>query len=300
MKFSFGLLVILIIGVVLVSGCISTPPITSPATMPPSLDVYGELTEFVQGDDVVTFRIQPDFVNYELNDTYVEVDVNANARGLQNISYPIEGNDYAFYFVKTQDGSWDVSISEDFAEYMEKGKVYHEKDLSRDEMTTTGEAVNGTAQIFTTIIQTDQETELEIQLTNNQDVDITYRITEANIVNEEASQWYGNWWNLPPYEERLKNAIIDDCDVSFDSSEYTLPSGESEILTFTVNCPSGIDISRDYETCDNYEERRNCRTLTADRTDNLMLWGTIEFTDELGNVHTFPEKGILKQFLEIE
>ena len=30
-----------------------------------------------------------------------------------------------------------------------------------------------------------------------------------------------------------------------------------------------------------------------------MLWGKIEFIDELGNEHIFPEKGILKQFLAI-
>ena len=219
------------------------------------------------------------------------------------------GNNYVFHLWKLfeKEGSWDrMTISENLTEYQQNGASYHENDLVRDQMTTTEDGKTElepgqqlAVRIIPTIISAGKPTELKISLINKQDNKIRYKIKDAKIVNEQASQWYGPWWQLSPYEERLKNAVIDECIVSFNPSESTISSHSTEILTFMVDCPVGIDITRSYDICDNYEERRNCRTETAGRTDNLMLWGEIEYTDELGNVHIFPEKGVLKQSLEI-
>jgi len=284
---------------------IKTPPITYPK-FPPSLNVYGKLVDFSQTDKLMIFKIQSEIVNWELTDRYLEVESN-----LTDVDVT-KGNNYVFYFMKLseKEGPWDrVTISKDLTEYKQRGKRYHENDLTIDQMTITEggggregelkpEPVRGMRIIPTTIIA-GEPTELKILLINKQDNDIKYKITDAKIVNEQASQWYGSWWQLPPYEERLKNAIIDECDVNFDSSESIIPAGSNKTLTFTVYCPEGTNITKTYEICDDYKERRNCRIETADRTDNLMLWGKIEFVDELGNEHIFPGKGILKQFLAI-
>lgn len=337
-----------------------TPPLTTPTKAPPSLNFYGKLIDYSQSDSLTIFKIQSEIVNWELNNTYLEIEskpellynftydylrcieqkwfpteqecknhfyqennLSAKCRGITEISEKglfyvkcdvkfelIEGNNYVFYFMKLFENEmyWNrVTISENLTEYKQNGAVYHENDLAIDQMTTTeggeGELEPGqqrAVRIIPTTINTGELTELKILLINKQNNDIKYKIKDAKIVNEEASQWYGSWWQLPPYEERLENAIIDECSVSFDSSEYTISADSTKTLTFTVNCPEDIDITKTYEICNNYEERRNCRIETANRTDNLMLWGEIEFTDELGNIHIFPEKGIFKQSLGIK
>lgn len=305
------LIAVLLIGVVLIGGCTGYIPPIKPMEQP-SMNVYGKLVDYSQ-NDLTVFKIQSEIVNWGLNSTELEVKANiSELRGegdLQVTDLEI-GNNYAFYFMKTslKEGPWDrLEISENLTEYKQRGKRYHKYDLARDQMITTeggeGELEPGqgrAVRIFPTAIVAGEPTELKILLINKQDNDIPYVIKDVKIVNEEASQWSGSRWQLPPYEERLRNAVIEECDVSFDSSESTILAGLTKTLTFTVNCPEGVDITKTYEICDDYEERKNCRTETADRTDNLMLWGEIEFTDELGNKHAFPEKGILKQFLEIE
>lgn len=309
MKSKFLILVLIVI-IVLIGGyfyltkpTIYTPPLTTSPKASPSLNVYGKLVDYSQ-NDLTVFKIQTEIVNWELNNTYLEVQTNVTDVDVTR------GNDYAFYFMKLseKEGPWDrVTISENLTEYRERGKPYHKNDLARDQLTTTegGEGElepqqTRVVRIIPTTIVAGEPTELKILLINKQDNDIVYRIKNAKIVNEQASQWYGNWWQLPPYEERLENAIIDECSVSFDSSESIISAGSTRTLRFIVNCPEGVDITKSYEICDNYEERRNCRTETANRTDNLTLWGEIEFVDELGNIHIFPEKGVLKQFLEIK
>jgi DNA-binding transcriptional MerR regulator len=230
----------------------------------------------------------------------------------------IEGNKYVFYFYprKISDEMelnekelWTgLRISENLTEYKQERISYHKNDLIIDPLLTTEKGDDGelepgqmrSERIIPTDVIMGELTELKILLINKQDNDIKYRITNAKMVNEQASQWYGSSWQLPPYEERLRNATINECSISFDSSQSIILAGSTKTLTFMVNCPEVVDITKNYEICDNYEERRNCRIETANRTDNLnylMLWGEIEFVDELGNTHTFPENGVLKQFL---
>ena len=226
-----------------------------------------------------------------------------------SVSELSKGKNYVFYFHKIdKNAPWTLSkVSENLTEYKQRGKTYHENDLAIRQMTTTiggkeeqelepGEV--RTVRIIPTTIIAGEPTELKILLINKQDNDIKYKITDAKIVNEQASQWYGYWWQLPPYEERLRNAIIDECSVNFDSSQSTISTNSTKRLIFIVTCPEAVNVTKSYEICDDYEERRNCRIETANRND-LMLWGEIEFIDELGNEHIFPEKGILKQNLVI-
>ena len=265
-KIKIGIIAVVVIGIIIMGlwiwqtpqeEQIVTPPEIYPKT-PPSLNVYGKLVDFSQTDKLMIFKIQSEIVNWELNNTYLEVESN-----LTDVNVT-EGNSYVFYFMKLseKEGPWDrVTISKNLTEYKQRGKRYHENDLAIDQMTITEgrggegelepEQVRGIRIIPTTIIA-GEPTELKILLINKQDNDIKYKITDAKI---------------------------DECDVNFDSSESIVPAGSNKILTFTVYCPEGTNITK--------------------TTDNLMLWGKIEFIDELGNEHIFPEKGILKQFLAI-
>ncbi len=194
---------------------------------------------------------------------------------------------------------YDFLISEDLEKYKQECASHHDKDLIRDQMTLSKEYESGAASIFYHIINTSEEAELQIKLINKQDNYIKYKIKDAKILNEEASQWYGHWWQLPPYEQRISDSEIDECVVSFDVSEKIIPADSEQILTFSVLCSDDMVLEKSYEICEWYDENRNCTNKIA-KTDNFILWGEIEFTDELDNTHIFPDQGILKQHIMIE
>lgn len=233
---------------------------------------------------------------------------------LANSSFFAKNEKYMFYFHKSpEEKIWKINIEKDDDGVRKQCSTFHERDLMVNQMIETiepkGEKIQSSdplqsqtmaVEIITTKIESGKPTELKVGLINKQNNEISFRIKAAKLVNEQASQWYGYWYQLPPYEERLKNAVIVDCSVNFDSSESSILANSTEILSFTVTCPKGVDVTKTYEICDNYEEKRNCRTETANRTDDLMLWGEIEFTDELGIKHVIPEQGVMKQMLELQ
>ena len=241
---------------------ILTPPLLTPPKAPPSLNVYGKLIDYSQ-NELMSFKIQSEIVNWELNNTLLEIQAKPELffnftddylRCIDQKWYPTEaecknhfyqqynlsqkcenmielpekgllyvkcevkldliiGNNYVFYFSKRFDekGPWDsVAVSENLTKYKEDGMWKHENDLAIDQMTITegGEEELEPGQmravrIIPTAIITGETTELKILLINKQNNDIKYKIKDAKIVNEQASQWYGYWWQLPPYEERL-------------------------------------------------------------------------------------------------
>jgi hypothetical protein len=176
--------------------------------------------------------------------------------------------------------------------------------------------------VYPTTITTGSATELRILVINNQDEAISYQVKDAKIVNEEA-YLYHEYWQVPPPEERLSNAIISGCKVEFDGSSKVIAKKSSDELTFIVTCPMGTNPAKEYLLCDNYERNENCRKEIADTTypnnicngpakagqncsngnieitNYVLLWGNIEFEDELGNKHMLSDKGVLKQMLEI-
>jgi hypothetical protein len=346
-KMLFGLLTIIII---LFSGCIGTLPEISPETPPikiPVLSVYGKLIDYSQ-NDLTIFKIQPEFINYELNSTYLEIEakpeilynltdiylrcINQNlyptevecknhAYQLYNISQTcrnitelpekgllylkcdvkfdlIKGNNYVFYF----SGPWaSVAVSEDLTDYKEKGAWSHNNDLIIDQKLTVEEEVEGELQpgqmrvgrIFPTFIVSGGTTQLKIELINKQDNDIKYVIKDAKIVDENILQLFKSRWEEPPYEERLENSIIESCEVKYDSQENTISVNSTKELTFEVNCEDSIECRNWYIS----EDIRGNAVENVTTDCRLILWGQIEFIDELGNNHIIPELGMLKQML---
>ena len=363
MKSKFLISVLLIIIILIGGYCylttltvIHTPPMISKA--PPSLNVYGKLVDYTQNNGLTVFKIQSEIVNWELNNSYLEIEskpqlfYNFTDNYLTCIEqnwYPteqecknhfyqennlsekcksmtelpekgifyvkcdvkfelIEGDNYVFYFAKVSnaEGPWNiVIISENLTEYKQNGARNHQNDLTSDQMITTreeeGELKPGqqrVAQIIPTTIITSELTELEILLINKQDNDLKYRMTNASIVDYLVYLPFLNpaeekYMNQPQIDIRLSNAIIKNCNVEYDDSKQIIKSNSNETLSFFVMCNEPIVKQRTYISCDIHGE--NCKNVTT-KTE-FLLWGEMEFTDELDNKHT---KGVLKQFLEIK
>lgn len=320
-------LALAILSIILVSGCIEGKTSTSESEEknPPSINVYGKLTDYTEESNVGILKIECEILNYEIKKSTMEIKVNLSENtdyekeieeafkkfkkspSPKVLSELINGNYYVFSFWENHENEdvWSrVFISENLTEYQKQGAWYHNNDLATNQIDITEEKELEPEQqrmlsIRPKAIILGKPTEIKISLINNQNNEIKYKIKNAKLVNEEASRWSARWWEVPPYEEMLKNATIDECIVHFNTTESKIFSNSIEILSFVVTCPLDINITKNYEICDNYREKINCRMKTADRIDMLMLWGEIEFTDELGNIHTLSEKGVLKQMIHI-
>ena len=185
-------------------------------------------------------------------------------------------------------------------EYKQDGIYYHKDDLTRDQMTIVGEGVNSTLITPTEIIP-GESTELKIILINKQDNDIKYKITNVNIVDELiyfpfTSRVEEKYMDLPSIDIRLNNAVVKNCKVKYEAGEKIIQANSNKILSFSTICNEPIIRERTYKSCDIRGEK--CKDITTETM--FLLWGEIEFTDELGNKHIFPERGILKQELKIK
>ena len=269
------------------------------------LRVYGTLTDFRQEGKLIRLQIDSEAYNCEKDVSSLTITADIDTPKL------VKGSKYLFLFDRgNEEQPWRGHIDPEGI----KGCAFaHRSDLSLDRLQTIGsgqetikieETRDGSniipaVKVISTTITAGETTKLQILLINNQDNDIKYKIADAKIVNEDESRWYAVWFEEPPYEERLEKATINECVVSFDSSETIISANTAKILTFTVNCPKDIKTTRTFEVCETIKRdpKPECRKVTS---DNLMLWGTIEFVDELGNEHIFPEKGVIKQHLKIE
>jgi len=308
----------LIVGLVLISGCVQqtidtefiedSPP---PKITMQQLRVYGTLTDFQQEGKLIRLQIDSEVYNCEkaASSLTITTDFDTGSRGATKL---VKGNKYLFLCERTiEEEPWRGHIKPEGL----KGCAFaHRSDLwlgrsqniGRGQETIkieeTIEGPNSTAvRVIPTIITAGETTKLQILIGNNQDNEIKYRIADAKIVNVDASRWDAAWYEEPPFEERLKKATINECGVSFDSSETIISANSNKILTFTINCPKDVKTTRTFEVCEtnkwDQKPEPECRRVTS---DTLMLWGEIGFVDELGNEHVFPEKGVLKQDLILE
>ncbi|MBU3904553.1 MAG: hypothetical protein KJ906_00175 [Nanoarchaeota archaeon] len=213
----------------------------------------------------------------------------------------IIGKDYVFSFLKTSE---DIELwsnarlngengYSDIISYKEEVcKPVHKDDLKINELTnvegsedTDDDPATAPAQrIISTIINIGETTEIGIQLENYQFNDITYKILNADIRTAFA------------------NDVEEVCQVTFDSTENTIIGRESslipyttEILTFNVLCDNTVEKESTRESCDINGD--NCQTITT--PNQFILWGEIQFTDELNNLHIVPEHRKLKHHIDI-
>ena len=365
------ILLLLLFIIIFIGGCIGTEPLVlTPPKMieqQPSLNVYGKLLDYIQ-DDLTTFKIQSEIVNYELNNTFLEI--LANTTNTQNLTKKIfidnlenleigkyyainnenfgtyngtytddmgeeyiwmigygsgylirlkdfknatyivhtpvselkKNENYVFYFYKTdKNAPWSLlEVSENLTNYKERGSFQHDNDLGRDQRTYIEEESEGelepgemrAGRIFPTYIVPEGATEIQINLINKQDNDIKYLIKDVKIADEIILQSFKPNWEMPSYEERLKDSIIETCEVKYDSQENIIAAKSTKELTFEINCRD-IECRKWYISKDIHGN--NTGNVTTDC--QLTLWGQIEFVDELGNKHIIPELGLIKQML---
>jgi hypothetical protein len=66
-------LLVLLFTIILISGCTTTQPLTSPFTssekmmQTPSLNFYGKILDYTIDEDLIKLKIQSEIVNYELS-----------------------------------------------------------------------------------------------------------------------------------------------------------------------------------------------------------------------------------------
>jgi hypothetical protein len=261
-----------------------------------AIDVY-TIWNNAEGKSTIYLTNTGKFEWEELNDSFVPRNNEfVSAQRPWRVSDLIKENNYVIYLEKyIEVGPWDrIVISENITKYKEEGSFYHENDLMIDQRIdieegepTTEPGVMRTGRVFPTFIISEGKTELKIDLINKQDNDINYLIKDAKIVDENILQPWKSHWEEPSYEERLEDSIIESCEVKYDSQENMISANSTKELSFEVNCD---DIEcRDWYISDVYgNTTTDCK---------LILWGQIEFVDELGNKHIIPEKGMLKQML---
>ncbi|MBU3904765.1 MAG: hypothetical protein KJ906_01285 [Nanoarchaeota archaeon] len=286
------LIALLTIAIISVSGCIQGDTDTKTGGAPAiaiTYNMYGEILSYSIQGNTIDLTVQASIIDYELEDKTVDITAEIGGTIATN---KIENNkNLALYFVKgKEEDAWVLSeIIEDLAKYKERGLTYHKNDLKINQLTNVETYENATAQqiISSVINNIGEETELAIELQNYQDNDITYRILNADIRSEFA------------------NDVVEACQISFDDTENIIVGRESslipyttEILRFNVLCDDTVEKENTRESCDINGE--NCQTITT--PNKFILWGQIEFTDELGllNKHIIPEQRVLKQHIDIE
>lgn len=299
----WGFLLILLL--LLIAGCSEA---FQPDPLPP-FTVYGELEDF-QGDNAsVVFEIKPKFVNWRPNQTTLVIKIENLTR--QEISYLPDlenGKEYAFYFFTGYEHQevferWRITkISENFTEYQLDGREYLKNDLIVDplEKSEAGrpcpeddEACSELRKVIYTYIKLGEPNEVQVLLKNDQDYDITYDLIDVKLIYEVAyPRWEDEHWyeNVPPYNERFRNAIIDECEIEFDASEHVMKRDTRKNLLFNVTCPIGANVTKIYEYCDSPRFRLNCSNRTVDYNTEMFtdfqLNVAYEFVDGIGNIHT--------------
>jgi len=315
--FIFGVSLMVII---FISGCsYKTPLLKVPPKMispmePQILSVYGTLIDFYTSKGYGIFKIESEIVNYELNNTLIEVKTN-----LTDINI-VAGNKYVLKFFnkinEKQDYWTRVIISQNLEEYKQKGALFHEYDLYRNQSILT-EQLEGTPQggvseavkIIPVIMMPNHEVKTKIKIMNKQDVDIPIKISNLRLVDEYIWEPYlyqclegENRIQLPSVsgaevvppikaqkscsekssEERLQESILTNCKITTNSSEITIPRDSSKEVEFSILCNEPI-------SCKNWYIYGNVTTDCS-----LILIGDFEFIDELGNIHK-EENYYLKQ-----
>ncbi len=248
----------------------------------PSLWIYGKLISYFSNEMVSTFKIETKYIYGERANEIVEIKTLKTNYILQpNILYA-----FKFTFKRKIVDIWeDVFITEDFSEYKEQFKNSHKNDIVR-------------RYNYNTELCIGCKTDLPIILYNKQNDSISYKIKQMKLVNEEAAQPFSGHYQFAPYNQRIDSAEIKQSVIYFDTTKSTLAPYETKIIKIQVYIPNGTDLSKKYIKRDNYEKKINCQILTANE-NRLMLWAEIEFKDELGNIHLFPEQGAFVQSLKV-
>lgn len=145
-------------------------------------------------------------------------------------------------------------------------KPYHENDLTIGQMIEIKETKEEkleptqvrTARVFPTFIIPGETKELKVGLLNRQNNDITYRISNVTLTDEN------------------KGSEIEGCNIIYDSSENIIKANSTKTIDLKIICEQTVKCQtwRISDVYGNVSE--DCRlTLSVD----------LQFTDELGNVH---------------
>ncbi|OYT33710.1 MAG: hypothetical protein B6U87_03040 [Candidatus Aenigmarchaeota archaeon ex4484_52] len=312
MKFKF-LILIFLITFIFISGCFEqaqrekeykTPPMFGP----PSLNVYGKLLDYYEQDNLTIFKIQSEIVNWELNNTYLEI--KSKLEVSYNFTYDylrcIEQNWYSTkqecknHFYKK------YNISEkckNIVELPEKGLFYVKCDIKFD-------LIKGNNYVFYFMklsekegfwdrviyisenlteykkrgkwkhkkdLVIDQMTTTEGEEGEKREIEPgrirAVKIIPTKIIAGEPTELKILLINKQNNEIKYKinDVKLNGCEkINFDSSEKLITANSTKELIFNVTCT---------------------------KLDKDSLEGKIKFIDELDNEHTIS---IFKQFLTIE
>ena len=247
---------------------------------------YGILTNLRQKGNITTLYINHELYNCERNSS--SIIISAIVRGDLII-----GEKYLFTFSRLNENyEWNADISEkiDYCAY------FHNKDLTIDHMGELEQETDKLTRIQPMIIPINHPTAISIELVNNQDISIKYKLLDFFIVDELVAQPFSNWGEKP-YEERLEDSKISECKIDYNKEVQIIPATSRQTLTFTITCSEPINCKKSYESCDKLGN--NCRMVNLDKC-RFYLYGQITFEDELGFSHVMPDKGIVKQHLNIQ
>ncbi|MFA5333016.1 MAG: hypothetical protein WC376_00790 [Candidatus Nanoarchaeia archaeon] len=199
-----------------------------------------------------------------------------------------KGNSYAFYFIREENSEpWSLlSFSQNFSKYAKEGAFGHERDLMIDNRNLLiSDGGSGSASRIMPQIIYRGASSINSTLVNNQDVNISYRIKNLRLIN-----------------------LIGNCNVNFDELNHSIQAKSSETLNFDLNCSENVELSGFYYLCSG-GSRKNCaerpdfpNSFVCDECPNnetfsvvyvnndVQLVGTLEYADELGNLHIIFDK----------
>ena len=258
--------VILVLLAMVVGGCVVQ---TSPKLeMPPSLAVYGTLSDINTADNVTIFKIESQIVNCELNSTVLEIKSNKTI-DITNLTI---GEKYAFGFIQINAPYWDLMSF--ITELNLTGcQGFHERDLQiklcyEPGSRGCGELVLGNS------------SQLSFTLLNNQDYDLLYEISNINLSGIDVSTCSVTVQNGSISTQSSKNISFDVlCSEPTCNYKYTLseqPSGYSNPYVTGIDC------------CATPE---NCTRFLPDgkmQSPNHWLSFDLTFEDELELQHKIP------------
>ncbi len=234
-------------------------------SLSPSLSIWGKLLEYRSDEVKCYFRIQAEFINGQRENNVVELYANSS-------DYNLELNkSYYFYFKYPRQNSstWNLQINDGgFKDYKTNMKIHHINDIRFFNNGNTKFNIGWN--------------KVCLLISNNCNDSTDIKFKEIRLLNYQAFG-KGSSFRYMDMNDRVKNAEITGYKIINNSMEITIPPYLKYILELEVFVGKDYNVNKEYYLYNNGFDKKVDTLKTS--TAKLIIWGNIEYTDELGNTH---------------
>lgn len=233
--------------------------------MTPSLSIWGVLLEYKTNDGISYFKIQMKFINGKKSDEIIEI----QSTPISDELAINENYNFYFYYPKFDKDYWDLKIiSGGFDEYKKLNKSWHSNDIYFESSINKRLKI-GWNKLFCIVH-------------NKGNYSLKMKINDLKLLNSEAFMRRDSRID-EEYTQRLKHAEVENYEINTDKDEFTIPPYFINICELNIFIDEQYKIEKEYYL---YKDRSHKEIDTLHTaSESLVIWGNIEYKDELGNTH---------------